>query len=62
MSARETTEKLKGVVVTGKQLADELQKQSVLVDQNTTRISETVEQLVTNVQKVSSITESILNI
>lgn len=61
-SARETTEKLKGVVVTGKQLADDLQKQSVLVDQNTTRISETVEQLVTNAQKVSSITESILNI
>lgn len=61
-AAKEVTEQLKEVVVTGKALADELQKQSVLVDQNTTRISETVNQLVNNVQKVAGITESILNI
>ncbi len=57
-----TTEKLKDVVVEGKSLADELQKQSVLVDQNTTRISETMELLVTNVEKVSDITDSIISI
>lgn len=61
-AAKETTDQLKEVVLAGKALSDELKKQSVLVDQNTTRISETVEQLVSNVQKVSSITESILNI
>lgn len=60
--ASEITAELKEVVVNGKVLADELQKQSVLVDQNTGRISETVEQLVDNVKKVSSITEAILNI
>lgn len=61
-NARGTTENLKKIVVKGKILSDELLEQSVLVDQNTNRISETVEQLVENVQKVSSITESILNI
>lgn len=62
MSAMSTTEELIAVVEHGKQLADDLQKQSVLVDENTTRISETVALLVENVQKVSGITESILNI
>lgn len=60
--AKTTTEDLKQVVVNGRKLADELQEQSVLVNQNTQRISDTVEQLVNHVQKVSSITESILNI
>ena len=60
--AKETTEKLKAVVTDGKQLADDLQVQSDLVDQNITRISGTVETLVENVQKVSGITDSILNI
>lgn len=60
--AKDTTEQLKTVVVNGKILADELQKQSVLVDENTTKISETVKQLVNNVKNVSNITESILNI
>ena len=46
----------------GKQLADNLQEQSNLVDQNITRISETVKELVTNVEKVSGITDSILTI
>lgn len=62
INAKETTEKLKNVVEDGKQLADNLQEQSNLVDQNITRISETVEELVTNVQTVSGITDSILNI
>lgn len=61
-SAKNTTEQLKDVIVEGKQHADELQRQSDLVDQNIVRISETVEQLVSNVQKVSGITESIFNI
>ena len=60
--AKEITEKLSGIVVNGKQLADDLKEQSILVDQNTARISETVQMLVENVQKVSSITESILKI
>lgn len=62
VSAKNTTGNLKGVIVNGKQFADELEEQSILVDRNTERISETVEQLVQNVQKVSSITEAILNI
>ena len=57
-----TTEHLKEVVVQGKILADELQKQSVMVDKNTDNISRTVEMLVENVQKVSGITDSILKI
>lgn len=60
--ARETTKTLEEVVENGKKLADELQNQSVLVNQNTIRISETVEMLVSNVQKVSSITDSIISI
>lgn len=62
LAAKDTTEQLKEVVITGKAFADELQEQSVLVNQNTARISETVDQLVNHVQKVSNITESILNI
>lgn len=60
--AKTTTEQLKEIVVKGKKCADDLQEQSIRVDQNTARISETVELLVSNVQKVSNITESILNI
>ncbi|MBE5866148.1 MAG: hypothetical protein E7292_08050 [Lachnospiraceae bacterium] len=60
--ARETTKNLEDVVVSGKRLADELQAQSVLVDKNTMQISETVKMLVSNVQKVSSITDSIISI
>lgn len=62
LEAVDTAGKLKEVVVNGKELADALQEQSILVDQNTARISETVEMLVNNVQKVSNITEAILNI
>lgn len=60
--AKETTENLKKTIENGKKTAMELQQQSVLVDQNTNKISDTVLQLVRNVEKVSSITESILNI
>lgn len=60
--AMETTDNLKDIVVKGKKLADELQSQSVLVDDNTAKISQTVALLVENVQKVSGITESILAI
>ena len=62
MNAMSTTQELRAIVENGKQLADELQNQSILVDENTTRISQTVALLVENVQKVSGITESILNI
>ena len=61
-AAKATTGKLKGVIVDGKQLADDLKEQSVLVDHNTVKISETVDLLVQNVQKVSGIVASILNI
>lgn len=62
MNAMSTSEELRAIVENGKQLADDLHRQSVLVDENTIRISETVAMLVENVQKVSGITESILNI
>lgn len=62
VNAKETTDRLKAIIVDGKQMADDLQEQSNLVDQNISRISETVEELVTNVHKVSGITDSILNI
>lgn len=62
VSALSTTSELATVVENGKQLADDLHSQSVLVDSNTKKISETVDLLVDNVQKVSGITESILKI
>ena len=61
-NAKDTTVKLKDIVAEGKILADNLQGQSDLVDQNINRISDTVQLLVENVQKVSGITDSILNI
>ena len=60
--ARTTTEKLSDTIEKGKGLSGELHKQSVLVDKNTQRISNTVEELVKNVESVSNITASILNI
>lgn len=57
-----TTELLKEYIEEGKKSSEELYKQSLLVDKNTAKISETVALLVENVQKVSGITESILNI
>lgn len=62
VNAKEITENLSSVIVNGKQLADDLQLQSDLVDQNISNISQTVEELVRNVQQVHGITESILNI
>lgn len=62
MEAKVTTGNLKNVIEAGKQLTDELEEQSVLVDMNTAKISETVGMLVENVERVSNITESILNI
>ncbi len=61
-SAAETTDALRDIVVDGKNLADDLQEQSHMVDQNIVKISDTIEQLVSNVQKVSGITEAIINI
>lgn len=61
-NAMSISQELLAVVEHGKQLADDLQKQSVLVDDNTIKISNTVALLVENVQKVSGITESILKI
>lgn len=60
--SRKTTENLRQTIIAGKNLANELQNQSMLVDKNTSKISDTVEELVRNVDKVSNITESILNI
>lgn len=61
-NARNITTGLKNIVVEGKDFADELKLQSDRVDQNIEKISATVNQLVLNVDKVSGITESILNI
>ena len=60
--ARDITANLSNVIINGKQLADDLQIQSDLVDQNITSISNTVNELVQNVQRVHGITDSILNI
>jgi len=60
--ARNITSNLNDIIVNGKQLADDLQVQSDLVDQNITSISSTVNELVQNVQRVHGITDSILNI
>lgn len=60
--ARNITANLGDIVVNGKNLADDLQVQSDLVDQNITNISNTVNELVANVQRVHGITDSILNI
>ena len=61
-NAKNTTDNLCITVENGKELANELHNQSILVDNNTNKISHTVEQLVRNVEQVSNITESILNI
>lgn len=60
--ARSITSNLSDIIVNGKQLADDLQIQSDLVDKNITSISNTVDELVQNVQRVHGITDSILNI
>ena len=62
LNANETASKLQSVVEEGKGHADSLQEQSNLVDQNISKISDTVEELVTNVQLVAGITDSISNI
>lgn len=61
-TARNTTDDLKNVITNGMMHVEDLEKQSDLVDQNVVKISQTVEQLVANVQHVSGITDSILNI
>lgn len=60
--AKEITDKLKSVIVEGKKQADELKAQSTLVDKNTVRISQAVDLLVENVEKVSGIVAAILSI
>lgn len=62
IEAKDITERLKQVILSGKQNADELADCSRQVDSNTALISETFAQLVENVQKVSNITETILSI
>lgn len=62
VEAQQTTDELENVVNGGKQFADNLQEQSEVVDQNISDISDTVRILVENVEKVSGITDSILNI
>lgn len=61
-NVKNITEELRRNITEGKKLSDELQEQSLLVDRNTTRISDTVDELVKNVEKVSNISASILNI
>ena len=61
-NASATTEGLKDVITDVKTITDELLAQSDIVDKNIVQISDTIEQLVNNVQKVSSITAAIVNI
>ena len=60
--ARDTSESLRKIIEEGKKQADELELQSNLVDENSQKISQTVSNLVENVNKVSGITEAILSI
>ena len=60
--ARSKTQELSAIIEEGKALADDLNEQSIKVDNFTNSISVTVDTLVENVDKVSKITESILNI
>ncbi len=62
MDASATADNLKVAVDDGMQIADNLQRHSDIVDQNIMRISETIDQLVENVEKVSGITQAIQNI
>ena len=61
-SAQSITTELMNTIAYGKKSSDELAQQSILVDDNTAQISTTVDKLVENVSKVSTITQSILNI
>lgn len=60
--AGKTSNELQNVITEGKRTANHLQEQSNLVNENIDRIYDTMEKLVSNVQKVSGITDSILNI
>lgn len=62
VDAMERTESISKTVKEGVTFAEELKQQSDLVDANTTRISDTIDQLVQHVERVSGITDSILNI
>lgn len=61
-SASTTTDDLKDIITDGKNITDELLEQSDIVDKNIVKISETIENLVNNVQQVSNITATIVNI
>jgi len=60
--AKMTTNELWEIIESGKKEADELEHQSNVVDESTAQISKTIEELVSNVSRVSEITDSILNI
>lgn len=60
--AMSTTDNLRATIEHGKQQSDELAKQSVIVDEGTSQISNTIEELIKNVEKVSGITDTILSI
>lgn len=60
--ARDTSESLRKIIEEGKKQSDDLELQSNLVDENSQKISQTVSNLVENVNKVSGITDAILSI
>lgn len=60
--AESTTGNLNTVVTQGRELADSLLEQSNVVDQNVELISDVMERLVDNVQKVNGITSAIMSI
>ncbi|MBQ4536955.1 MAG: hypothetical protein II994_04995 [Lachnospiraceae bacterium] len=61
-NASATAKQLKDIVENGKLIADKLQNHSIVVDQNITKISKTIDQLVENVNQVAGITQAIENI
>jgi len=62
LNAKTTTTDLWKIIEQGKNEADELEHQSNIVDESTLQISNTINELVQNVERVSDITDSILNI
>lgn len=57
-----TTNELNDIVAQGKTIADKLKEQSDIVDNSIRKISDTIEQLVANVERVSGITQAIENV
>jgi len=62
LNAKGISDELRETIEAGRTYSNELEQQSRIVDEYTNKISETITELVTNVSKVSEITDTILNI